>query len=406
MTPNSFSKRLEACVWFATVGALLMVGMNGSVRAEAYRPTDDTVVLEKLRTVPLDAETRELRGLRENLSRSPTNLPLATALAKRLIQKSRVTADPRYVSYAQAALSPWWKQAEPPVEVLVLRATIRQSQHDFTNALADLNLVLKAAPANAQAWLTKATVLQVLGNYEEAKRAAVPLLRLAPQLIAVTAAAGPASLSGEASASYQRLDSALRSAQGTPDGERLWALTVLAEMAGRLGKVNEAEAHFKQALGQPHPDVYLLTAYADFLIDQDRAAEVIKLLENQPPSDAVLLRLARAEKKLGGARLAEYVSWLQDRFEASARRGESIHQREEAIFQLHLLNHPASALRLARENWNCQKEPADACIFLEAALAVGDPEAARPVLSFLETNRLEHVQLQKLAARLQRKGAP
>ena len=53
-----------------------------------------------------------------------------------------------------------------------------------------------------------------------------------------------------------------------------------------------------------------------------------------------------------------------------------------------LLDRPARALQLARENWATQREPADARILLEAALAAGDPAAARPVLDWLERTGL------------------
>ena len=43
----------------------------------------------------------------------------------------------------EAALTPWWNLAEPPVEVLILRATLRQRRHEFDSALADLTAALQ-----------------------------------------------------------------------------------------------------------------------------------------------------------------------------------------------------------------------------------------------------------------------
>ena len=67
---------------------------------------------------------------------------------------------------------------------------------------------------------------------------------------------------------------------------------------------------------------------------------------------------------------------LRDRFEASRLRGDRVHLREEARFTLHLLNDPKAALKLAQENWQVQKEPADVRILLEAALAAHDAAAS------------------------------
>ncbi|MBA3460616.1 MAG: hypothetical protein H0T46_11675 [Deltaproteobacteria bacterium] len=42
------------------------------------------------------------------------------------------------IGRAQATLGRWWKLAVPPDDVLLLRATIEQSLHDFSAARADL----------------------------------------------------------------------------------------------------------------------------------------------------------------------------------------------------------------------------------------------------------------------------
>src|SRR5207245_2164137 len=97
------------------------------------------------------------------------------------------------------------------------------------------------------------------------------------------------------------------------------------------------------------------------------------------------------------ATFTTHVSALRERFAASRQRGDKVHRREEARFTLHLLHQPKEALRLAKENWTIQREPADARILLESALATKDAAAARPVIESLNKNRLEDVRLAKLA---------
>ena len=72
--------------------------------------------------------------------------------------------------------------------------------------------------------------------------------------------------------------------------------------------------------------------------------------------------------------------------------------REEARFTLHLLHAPQEALKLARENWQVQKEPADLRILLEAALAAHDNTAVDEVKEWLGNSGLEDVQLQPMTA--------
>ena len=84
--------------------------------------------------------------MRERLKNEPENLPLALRLARSYLELGRVTGDPRYSGYAEAALAPWWDLAEPPEQVLLSRATMRQRVHQFDAALADLDAVLSANP--------------------------------------------------------------------------------------------------------------------------------------------------------------------------------------------------------------------------------------------------------------------
>jgi hypothetical protein len=135
-------------------------------------------------------------------------------------------------------------------------------------------------------------------------------------------------------------------------------------------------------------------------LDEGRAADALALLEGETRIDPLLLRLALAEQRLGDAALREHTAVLQARFDAARRRGDSVHLREEARFTLHLLDRPGEALEVARRNWATQREPADARILLEAALAAGEPAAAQPVLDWLDRTGLEHVRIEALVDRL------
>ena len=334
--------------------------------------------------------------LRAQLTQEPTNAGLAATFARCCIDKYRSEADPRYLGRAQAALAPWWNQAAPPVELLVLRATIKQSEHDFAASLADLERAIRIAPRNGQAWLTRATILTALGDYAEARRACVPLAGLAPGLVAVTAAANVTCLSGGAERGCALLRRALESNPSAGTGEKLWALTILAETEERLGRGADAETSFKDALTLGQRDPYLLGAYADLLLKRGRSPEAASLLRDETRADGLLLRLALAESALvpRPAAYAAHVAALQARFEAGQLRGDFVHQREEARFQLCLLHHPKEALRLAEANWRVQHEVADVRILLEAARANGKPEAAQPALDFVKTNKMEAIDLQ------------
>ena len=114
----------------------------------------------------------------------------------------------------------------------------------------------------------------------------------------------------------------------------------------------------------------------------------------------LLLRLTLAEAQLQLPAAAAHTQTLADRFAAAKLRGDSTHQAEEARFHLQLRNDAKESLRLAVENFGVQKEPRDARVVLEAAIAARNPAAAAAVLDWLQTSRFEGRVLRELAHQL------
>ena len=343
---------------------------------------------------------RVLALAQARLAERPRDLNRALSVASGYLALGRSEGDPRYDGYAQAALAPWWGLAEPPVPVLILRATLEQRRHDFEAALADLERVLARQPRHPQALLTKATILGVQGKPSQALESCAKLAGGVEMLIEAACAAGARGSAGRARDGYRLLEDAMSRSPSAEPVLQVWVHTILGELAEQLGRVAAAERHFRAALSLERRDPYLLGAYADFLLDQDRPGEVRELLEDESRIDPLLLRLALAERRLGARALGEHVALLQARFDAARRRGDSVHLREEARFTLHLLDRPGAALELARRNWASQREPADARLLLEAALAADDPAAAQPVLEWRDRTGLEHVRIDALVDRL------
>jgi Tfp pilus assembly protein PilF len=369
---------------------LLAVLACAGAAAEPYVPANGQQVLERLPD-RLDPVQRELSRLRAELAANPSNLARASALARRYIEQARRDGDPRYLGYAQAVLAPWWKQprGQAPAEVLVLRATLVQSEHAFGAAMEDLDEVVRRDPANAQAWLTRATIQLVTGDHAGARASCARLFGRAPELVLQTCLASSGSLGGQARASYRQLERTLAARSDSPPPLRAWSLTLLAEMAERLGDHAAADTHFRAALQADPQDTYLLAAYADFLLERGRAQDVLRLLGTRTQADALLLRHALALHALGSPDAARQTAALRARFEAARRRGDTVHRREEARFALALAGDPAEAVRLAKLNWAVQKEPADLRVLARAATASGDAEAARLVRDWLRRTELE-----------------
>jgi predicted Zn-dependent protease len=383
---------------YLCLGIGLCIGSIQQVGASPYIPSSGKQVVEYL-PARSDPVQRALGTLRTQLLAQPDNLAVATQLAKRYVTLAREDADPRYLGYAEAALAPWWGLAHPPEEALILRATVLQSTHRFAPALADLDLLLKNDPANAQAWLTRATVLQVQGKGDEAKKSCAHLYGIALDLVVRTCLLSVANLNGDAPRSYAGLRAALESSGTTDPQMRAWVLTILAEMAVRLADSTGAEKHFLAALAIAPSDTYLQGAYADFLLDQGRNREVIGLLKDKTRVDGLLLRYALALDATHSDAGSSHILALRDRFDAANLRGDTVHQRDQSRFELHLRNNAARALALAQSNWQVQREPADVRIYLEAARAAGDSASEKTVLAWLQQTGLQDAALAPLKHR-------
>jgi tetratricopeptide (TPR) repeat protein len=375
-------------------------GGAGGVAAAPFTPASDAEVLEVLPASTADPRMRGLRQLRTEWARNPQDLEAAVRLARRYYEEVAAEGDPRYIGYAQAALAPWWSQPDPPVALRVMRAILLQFSHQFDAALADLDAAVQKDPQQGEAWAWQAAIRMVQADYPGARRACEQVAARATPLIGTACKAHVDSHTGRAAEAAAALRDALsRNPQAAPE-EQLWALTRLAEIEDRRGRHTEAEAAYRRALGLNIADGYLLAAYADFLLDRKRPAEVLVLLKDKTRSDLLLLRLALAAKALNSPALRAWQNDLAARFDAARLRGDSLHEKEEARFALAVLEQPQRALALARQNYAVQREPADARVLLEAALAARQADAAAPVLQWLASSGIESVALQSLARQL------
>lgn len=375
------------CLW-------VCCGFSSSAEAVLRVPRSANEVLTKL---PSSAVVR--RVMEDRRSSSTQSLTEAVAAARNWIEQGRADLDPRHLGRAEAVLARWWTLTNPPNEVRLLRATIRQSLHDFSGALADLSTVTRDEPLNAQAWLTRCTLHTVRGEWIEARESALRLAPLTGRLTAAAAAASVSGVNGQLEEACELLQAAMRDDRGVSEPAlRLWSLTLLGEMFERRGRAAEAERYFKHALSMRMRDAYLLAAYGDFLIESDRCTEVVELLKEETRADGLLLRLALAEQKLNpnSDLLSRHVELLQERFASAKARGDRIHQREEAIFQLHLKGNSAEALLLAQENWRVQREPSDVKILLEAAITAGHTTTVNQVRQWLQESELQDARVERL----------
>lgn len=368
---------------------LIAVSLLGAVylpRAQAspYVPSSDSVMLAEL-----PAGTRYTDLAARRLARG--RLDVAVPLAQFYIQQSRLSGDLRYLGYAQAVLAPWVNQRPAAPDALVLHATVQQSRHEFSAALATLDLALLVRPNDPQALLTRATILRVLGRYREASAACEQFARSVDPRLSALCIQSLRGLNGHLDSAYAAL--LQLSPQGWLNAEKSWLYSELGEMAVRLGLDADAQRWFQQDLNLAPADFYVRAAYADLLLRQGRAAEALTLLQGQESFEPLLLRIAIAQRQLHDPRLALSSARLKAAFAAETQRGEAVHRREQARFLLEVEDQPKLALAAASENWAVQREPDDVLVLVAAARAAGNPAAAEPALDFVRSEGLRDARI-------------
>lgn len=378
------------------------IGERAAPLATTYLPRDPShVVATVAARDPADVARRRA------LADAPERVELAALLARGDIARYHAMSDPRYLGRAQATLARWWELSEPPVEVLLLRATIAQAIHQFASARADLDQLVRRQPDDPQSHLTRAIVATITADYAAARDSCRAVAQLASALVAATCTAPLDAIAGRADEAYARLAPLVAAPPQVRGGDargrdaiRGWALTQLAELAAMRGDHERAIAHLGDALALDASDSYARNLLADLQLATGRAADASRQLAGRELIDSHLVRRAIAEHALGGPEAAHLIAAMRARIADAAARGDEVHLREEARFALAVDADPARAVRLARKNWEVQKELADARLLADAAIAARDRTAAAPVIAWATTTGVRDATLARALAQL------
>lgn len=384
---------------FLVSGLWTSTGRAGAAFKGPYRPSSDSEVVQDVPSTA-DPAVAAMKALRAQIEASPRSLPPAIRLAGAYIDYGRQVGDAHYAGYAEAVIAPWLAASSPPASVLLTKATILQYRHQFSDSRDLLRRTLAIEARNAQAWLTLATLDMVQGDYGAAAHDCVQVTGSAGLELGLACSANLRSYTGEARQSLVLLQQVEGAGDRVPLGYQAWIQGLLAESAERLGDWSLAENHYRRALQLLPQDNFLLVAFADFLLDRGRPAEVLPLLENHTQSDTAYLRLALAHAALHSEDAGRYTWIMAARFEALTLRGSDFFGREQARFALELQHDPQTALDMAERNWRAQREPWDTRLLLAAALAAKRPEAAGEALKFVQKSRLQDPVIEPLAQEL------
>lgn len=351
------------------LAAVVLAAAAAGAGAAPIVPRDDAEVVETLPTVAGDRA--EERRLRRALAGRPGDAALATAAARRWLERARADGDPRWAGRALAALATWPDPSQAPDEVLLLQATLAQHLHDFDAAAGKLETLVARRPRDAQAWLTLATVRRVQGRLDDSDRACARLAAAGSAWHAAACRAENDGLRGRFDAARAEFERLLATPSIAPS-MRHWLWVSRAELEQRAGDAPAAERAWQAALAAER-STYALIGLADHWIATGRPGAALALLATQPRHDAVLLRRAIAGTAARAADAKSDVREMRERIaQADERPGAAaFHAREQAMFALQVEARPERAWTLARENARRQREAADLLLLAQAARAVG-----------------------------------
>lgn len=396
----------------AVVTALLggFLAVSPVVAQERFKPAASAVVLSAS-VHAAKGRPDSLRALDQAWRAQPQNLPTALAYARAVFTLGLTEGDLRWYGSAKAALKPWWTVADLPAEAYFLRGLVKQGFHDFQDGLQDINRAIALEPARAEFWSWRFALHLLLADMSAAQKDIEEMGRLLGAEEAQVYRAVLLYRTGQPLAAVAMLSRALRSASYQDPSSQDWLGFHLGEAHRVAGQPAKALAVWGQRLKASPQSHLIRLSLADLLNQQGqyREAKTIAMAatsSNAPNSpatltDALLMQAVLASRGLKDPDEGRLASQLEARLQSQALRQEALIERPKLIYQIAYGRDLKAGLALSIDNWQLQKEPPDALLFVQAALALGQARAAEPVVKWAEKTGYTDPQLTPMLAQLQ-----
>ena len=281
-------------------------------------------------------------------------------------------------------------RAALPERAAISAADDAQSRHEFTEARAGLDRLLATDPRDLEARLMSANLFLLSGEYERARGECREVLATGALQAGTICLAS--SLTGAGSVDRGRR---MIAALGDPGGADLemarWRLLTEADLALRAGDAGAALSFHERAYALDPDHEEARTRLAELLLERGQASRALELARAPDASVARLVLRVRAAKRLGAADADSSLGALKAKIDADRRAGLPPHLREEAQLALYVAGDAAAALRLARLNFETQKDTPDLRMFAASAAAAGDEAATAAVHAWMQRTGFEDV---------------
>ena len=410
MAPLLKKATAQVATWrlLSAAGAALCALLSQQGLAQPYTPDSLNTVIDTLppAIVEMAADIRRQQSSPDTGSDDPTQI-LSQAMAAYQLAVS--SGDARAYGRTLSILQRWPEGTPQPAMYRILLAAVLQHNHDFDEALQQLQPLTSAEPrtivasAYTQALMIASQIGLVTGDYALVERSCEALRSATRRPVYINCRAQLDGVTGNAGEALALVNDTLGS------GTHLNALdyqelsTTAAVLAHRLGDTARAENYYRNALRLAPDQGYLRVNFANLLLEQSRHDELIEWLspdneETLNPELSILL--ARGLQARATAtdleRAAQIAARLSRDFEVAFMRNEAIPHKEYAQYALHLANQPGDALEAARDNWSVQKEPSDTRLLAQAAAASNASQTLVEIRQWITRTGTEDTRLQEI----------
>jgi tetratricopeptide (TPR) repeat protein len=393
-----YSRRIALAIGF------VLSGQSANAQ-ERFLPQASAVVLAaSVHTA--GGRASSLRALDQAWRAQPQDMQKALAYARAVFTLGFNEGDLRWFGSAKAALTPWWQASDLPADGFFMRGLVKQGFHDFAGGLQDINQAISLNPERAEFWSWRFALHLLQANLSAARQDAEEIARRFGPEEGQIYRAVLLYRTGQALSAEQLLSASLRSPAYQDDASQVWIGFHLGE-AHRVANQPDRAIAVWQRLLQAYPQSHLLRlSLADLLNQQGQFQQAQAVVSaNSAKShanltDALLMQTLLASRGLKAPDESALAGQIAARLQSQALRQESLIERPKLIYQIAYGQDLAAGLTLSIENWQQQKEPPDAVLFAQAALALNQARAAEPVVQWAQTTGYTDPQLAPLLLQL------
>ena len=330
----------------------------------------------------------------------PQNLSVSLSYARAVFQIGLSEGDLRWFGAAKAALLPWWKNEDLPADTFFMRGLVKQGFHDFTGGLADINKAIDLNPNKAEFWSWRFAMHLLRTDLDAALQDCDSIERLFGRDESKAYRAILRYRTGDPQTAIDLFKTLVSSPNFQSASSKEWLALHLGEAYRVSGQPDLAISTWKKQLKITPKSHIIQLSLAELWVQEGQYLQVKQMSGSVASTDALLKQYILAYKALKDPAEKNFASLLESRLKSQSLRQEALIERPQMIYFIDYANDPAAGLRLSIENWKIQQEPRDAVLFLKAALALNQPQAAQVVLTWIEKTNYADPQIRELRTRL------